>query len=77
MDIDGPEPSEPQHVHLKHAPDAIAVEHADQIVNAVYLDTVEPDHVHVLQGGRIVESGDKDLALELERRGYGLFGDAA
>jgi Fe-S cluster assembly ATPase SufC len=33
--------------------------------------------VHVLQGGRIVESGDKDLAAELERRGYGLFGDAA
>src|SRR5579862_8943231 len=35
------------------------------------LDYVEPDRVHVLQGGRIVESGDKTLAAELERRGYG------
>ncbi len=35
------------------------------------LDYVEPDCVHVLQGGRIVESGDKSLAAELERRGYG------
>jgi Fe-S cluster assembly ATP-binding protein len=35
------------------------------------LGYVEPDRVHVLQGGRIVESGDKSLAAELERRGYG------
>ncbi|HZT88441.1 MAG TPA: Fe-S cluster assembly ATPase SufC [Stellaceae bacterium] len=41
------------------------------------LGYVEPDRVHVLQGGRIVQSGDKTLALELERRGYGTFGDAA
>ncbi|HWD58799.1 MAG TPA: Fe-S cluster assembly ATPase SufC [Stellaceae bacterium] len=41
------------------------------------LDYVEPDRVHVLQGGRIVESGDKGLAAELERRGYGAVGDAA
>jgi Fe-S cluster assembly ATP-binding protein len=41
------------------------------------LGYVEPDWVHVLQGGRIIESGDKDLALELERRGYGALGDAA
>jgi Fe-S cluster assembly ATP-binding protein len=41
------------------------------------LGYVEPDRVHVLQGGRIVESGDKDLAVELERRGYGPLGDAA
>src|SRR6516162_3043565 len=41
------------------------------------LGYVEPDRVHVLQDGRIVESGDKELALELERRGYGLIGDAA
>ncbi len=34
------------------------------------LDYVEPDRVHVLAGGRIVRSGDKSLALELERRGY-------
>ncbi len=34
------------------------------------LDYIVPDHVHVLSGGRIVKSGDRSLALELERRGY-------
>ncbi len=34
------------------------------------LDYIEPDHVHVLMGGRIVESGDKSLALHLEKQGY-------
>jgi Fe-S cluster assembly ATP-binding protein len=34
------------------------------------LDYVMPDQVHVLSGGRIVKSGDKSLAQELERRGY-------
>ena len=34
------------------------------------LDYIVPDHVHVLVKGRIVRSGDKSLALELERRGY-------
>ena len=41
------------------------------------LGYVAPDRVHVLQDGRIVESGDKDLAVELERRGYSLVGNAA
>ena len=41
------------------------------------LEYVEPDHVHVLQDGRIVQSGDKSLAVELERTGYGALGDAA
>ena len=35
------------------------------------LDYIVPDHVHVLAGGRIVKSGPKDLALELEEKGYG------
>ena len=35
------------------------------------LDYIEPDFVHVLQDGRIVQSGDKTLAADLERRGYG------
>jgi len=35
------------------------------------LDYVVPDHVHVLSQGRIVKSGGKELALELEARGYG------
>jgi Fe-S cluster assembly ATP-binding protein len=34
------------------------------------LDYIVPDRVHVLASGRIIKSGDKDLALELERRGY-------
>jgi Fe-S cluster assembly ATP-binding protein len=34
------------------------------------LDHVVPDFVHVLAGGRIVKTGARDLALELERRGY-------
>ncbi|HEY2464568.1 MAG TPA: ABC transporter ATP-binding protein, partial [Steroidobacteraceae bacterium] len=34
------------------------------------LDYVIPDYVHVLSHGRIVKSGDKSLAQELERRGY-------
>jgi len=35
------------------------------------LEYIVPDHVHVLAGGRIVRSGGKDLAHELEARGYG------
>ncbi len=34
------------------------------------LDYIEPDYVHVLAQGRIIKSGDKELALELEERGY-------
>ena len=39
------------------------------------LNYVVPDHVHVLAHGRIVHSGDRSLALELEERGYGWLGD--
>ena len=35
------------------------------------LNYIVPDHVHVLAQGRIVKSGDRELALELEKRGYG------
>ena len=41
------------------------------------LDHVVPDRIHVLAGGRIVKSGGKELALELEKSGYAEFGDAA
>ncbi len=34
------------------------------------LDYIVPDHVHVLYNGKIVKSGNKDLALELEAKGY-------
>src|SRR6202045_4705135 len=40
------------------------------------LDYVEPDRVHVLQDGHIVQSGGKELAAELERSGYGTFAEA-
>src|SRR3569623_1447939 len=35
------------------------------------LDYVQPDFVHVLEGGRITRSGGPELALQLEREGYG------
>ncbi len=61
-------------VNQQRAPDRaiVMITHYQRL-----LGYVEPDHVHVLQSGRIAESGDKDLAVELERRGYGQLGDAA
>jgi Fe-S cluster assembly ATP-binding protein len=41
------------------------------------LDYIEPDFVHVLSEGRIVRSGDKSLALQLEERGYDWVREAA
>ena len=35
------------------------------------LDYIEPDFIHVLINGKIVRSGDKTLAQELEKKGYG------
>ncbi|HCH99788.1 MAG TPA: Fe-S cluster assembly ATPase SufC, partial [Alphaproteobacteria bacterium] len=37
------------------------------------LDYIVPDHVHILSEGRIVKSGDKSLALEVEQAGYAEF----
>ncbi len=34
------------------------------------LNYIAPDYVHVMEGGRIIKTGDKSLALELEARGY-------
>lgn len=34
------------------------------------LDYITPDYVHVMQEGRIIKTGTKDLALELEKKGY-------
>src|ERR1700751_2467997 len=61
-------------VNQQRAPDRaiVMITHYQRL-----LGYVEPDRVHVLQGGRIVESGDKDLAAELERHGYGSVDDAA
>jgi Fe-S cluster assembly ATP-binding protein len=61
-------------VNQQRAPDRaiVMITHYQRL-----LDYVEPDRVHVLQAGRIAQSGDKTLALELERRGYGTGEEAA
>jgi Fe-S cluster assembly ATP-binding protein len=55
-------------VNALRSPDraTIVVTHYQRLLNYIV-----PDQVHVLTDGRIVRSGDKDLALELEERGYG------
>jgi Fe-S cluster assembly ATP-binding protein len=50
----------------------IVVTHYQRLLNYIV-----PDVVHVLSGGRIVKSGGKELALELEARGYEWVEDAA
>ncbi len=41
------------------------------------LDYIEPDRVHVLANGKIIRSGEKQLALELEEKGYGWITEGA
>jgi Fe-S cluster assembly ATP-binding protein len=41
------------------------------------LNYIVPDKVHVLSGGKIMRSGGKELAIELEESGYAEFGEAA
>jgi Fe-S cluster assembly ATP-binding protein len=55
-------------VNAMRAPDRaiIVVTHYQRLLNYIV-----PDYVHVLSGGRIVKSGGKELALELEEKGYG------
>ena len=51
---------------LKRADNAtIVITHYQRL-----LDYIVPDFVHVLYDGRIVKTGDKNLALELEEKGY-------
>ncbi len=50
----------------------IVVTHYQRLLNYIV-----PDHVHVLAGGRIVRSGGKELALELEEKGYDWLLEAA
>ncbi len=50
----------------------IVVTHYQRLLNYIV-----PDYVHVLVGGRIVKSGGKELALELEERGYDWISGAA
>src|SRR4051812_1280304 len=54
-------------VNKLHSPDkaSILVTHYQRLLNYIV-----PDFVHVLSGGRIVKEGGKELALELEEKGY-------
>jgi Fe-S cluster assembly ATP-binding protein len=63
-----------QGVNTLRAPDRsfVLVTHYQRL-----LDYIVPDFVHVLSAGRIVKSGGKELALELEEKGYGWLKDAA
>ena len=56
-----------QGVNAMRAPDRaiILVTHYQRLLNYI-----EPDFIHVLANGRIIKSGDKSLALELEDKGY-------
>jgi Fe-S cluster assembly ATP-binding protein len=55
-------------VNAMRAPDRafVVITHYQRL-----LDYIVPDFVHVLSGGRIIKSGGKELALELEKKGYG------
>jgi Fe-S cluster assembly ATP-binding protein len=55
-------------VNALRSPDRamIVVTHYQRLLNYIV-----PDYVHVLSGGRIVRSGSRELALELEEKGYG------
>ena len=61
-------------VNALRRPDSatIVVTHYQRLLNHIV-----PDQVHVLAGGRIVRSGGKELALELEERGYEWLTEAA
>ena len=61
-------------VNQLRSPDnaTIVVTHYQRLLNYIV-----PDVVHVLAGGRIVRSGGKELALELEAKGYEWLTEAA
>jgi Fe-S cluster assembly ATP-binding protein len=54
-------------INKLHTPDngIVLVTHYQRMLNYIV-----PDYVHVIEGGRIIKTGDKSLALELESRGY-------
>src|SRR5215831_14129585 len=58
-------------LHAEHRA-VIVITHYQRLLNFIV-----PDKVHVLVDGRIARSGDKELALELEEKGYGWIEDAA
>jgi len=54
-------------INKLHTPDngIVLVTHYQRMLNYIV-----PDYVHVIEGGRIIKTGDKSLAIELEARGY-------
>jgi Fe-S cluster assembly ATP-binding protein len=61
-------------VNALRSPDRamVVITHYQRLLNYII-----PDFVHVMSRGRVVKSGGKDLALELEASGYAQFEDAA
>jgi Fe-S cluster assembly ATP-binding protein len=61
-------------VNKLRSPDnaTIVVTHYQRLLNYIV-----PDYVHVLSNGRIVKSGGKELALQLEEKGYDWLQDAS
>ena len=61
-------------VNALRSPDRamVVITHYQRLLNYIV-----PDFVHVMSRGRVVKSGDKELALELEASGYTQFEDAA
>src|SRR5437899_10103845 len=61
-------------VNALRSPDRamVVITHYQRLLNYIV-----PDFVHVMSRGRVVKSGDKQLALELEASGYTQFEDAA
>ena len=61
-------------VNALRSPDRgmVVITHYQRLLNYIV-----PDYVHVMSRGRVVKSGGKELALELEEFGYTQFGDAA
>ena len=61
-------------VNALRSPDRgmVVITHYQRLLNYIV-----PDYVHVMSRGRVVKSGGKELALELEEFGYAQFGDAA
>ena len=61
-------------VNALHSPERgiVVITHYQRLLNHIV-----PDFVHVLSAGRIVRSGGKELALELEEKGYAEFTGAA
>ena len=67
LDIDALQASWPHGVNILRGPERaiILVTHYQRLLNYIV-----PDFVHVLSAGRIIKSGGKELAHELEAKGY-------